>query len=107
MCDARERALVQPAKAARTLAYLLKSNHLHEQVARMEDPVDKDPSLALGTATPSCAGSSCAAEESLPESFDLRRQLAQGLERGRLLRPAGLSSCAGESVEPRSSSAEN
>jgi len=47
---ARARALGQPAKAARALADVLKSNHLHEQVARMEESVEKDPSLAIGTA---------------------------------------------------------
>jgi len=47
---ARPRSVVQPAKAARALADVLQSNHLREQVARMEESDERDPSLAIGTA---------------------------------------------------------
>ena len=48
--QARNQSVAQPGRAARVLVDALQSSYLREQVARMEASIDKDPSLAIGTA---------------------------------------------------------
>lgn len=47
---ARLRSVVHPTRATRALVHVLQSSYLREQVARMDASVEKDPSLAIGTA---------------------------------------------------------